>query len=122
MSERPLGASGLSVRPFVLGGNVFGWTADRAASFAIFDRFADQGGGDGVSAVMQKPWLAASDLVLPRDPDIYEITDHAALSDVYMGYAGAGFGAGLQGSLMGYEAFARSYADAPHKTSKNAFR
>ena len=32
MTERALGKSGLSIRPFVLGGNVFGWTADRAAS------------------------------------------------------------------------------------------
>ncbi|HUD91085.1 aldo/keto reductase [Sphingobium sp.] len=28
----------------MLGGNVFGWTADRAASFAVLDRFADAGG------------------------------------------------------------------------------
>lgn len=30
--------------PLMLGGNVFGWTADRAASFAVLDCFA-QGGG-----------------------------------------------------------------------------
>ena len=30
--------------PLMLGGNVFGWTADRAASFAVLDRFADAGG------------------------------------------------------------------------------
>src|SRR3546814_9200525 len=45
MTERALGDSGLAVRPFVLGGNVFGWTADRAASFAILDRFVEHGGG-----------------------------------------------------------------------------
>ena len=27
----------------VLGGNVFGWTADKETSFAILDRFADAG-------------------------------------------------------------------------------
>ncbi|WP_086678822.1 aldo/keto reductase [Amycolatopsis pretoriensis] len=30
--------------PIVLGGNVFGWTADRNASFAVLDAFADAGG------------------------------------------------------------------------------
>jgi aryl-alcohol dehydrogenase-like predicted oxidoreductase len=57
MSERPLGASGLSVRPFVLGGNVFGWTADRAASFAILDRFAEQGGGMIDTADVYSAWV-----------------------------------------------------------------
>ncbi|MEV8272073.1 aldo/keto reductase [Microbacterium sp. NPDC077184] len=40
-----LGTSDLSVFPLALGGNVFGWTADRDASFAILDAFVD-GGGD----------------------------------------------------------------------------
>lgn len=30
--------------PLVLGGNVFGWTADESASFAILDRFYEAGG------------------------------------------------------------------------------
>ncbi len=45
MTERALGKSGLSIRPFVLGGNVFGMTADREASFAMLDRFDERGGG-----------------------------------------------------------------------------
>src|SRR3546814_11464652 len=45
MTERALGQSGLSIRPFVLGGNVFGMTADRAASFAVLDRFVEHDGG-----------------------------------------------------------------------------
>lgn len=57
MSERPLGASGVSVRPFVLGGNVFGWTADRAASFTILDRFAEQGGGMIDTADVYSAWV-----------------------------------------------------------------
>ena len=44
MDKRPLGRSGLSTAPLVLGGNVFGWTADQAASFHILDRFAEAGG------------------------------------------------------------------------------
>lgn len=40
---RPLGSTGLSIAPLVLGGNVFGWTADRQASFAVLDAFVDGG-------------------------------------------------------------------------------
>jgi aryl-alcohol dehydrogenase-like predicted oxidoreductase len=43
MKDRPLGRSGLRVAPLALGGNVFGWTADEATSFAILDRFVDLG-------------------------------------------------------------------------------
>ena len=43
MDKRPLGRSGLQTAPLVLGGNVFGWTADEATSFAILDRFVDLG-------------------------------------------------------------------------------
>jgi aryl-alcohol dehydrogenase-like predicted oxidoreductase len=43
MQYRPLGRSGLQVSPLCLGGNVFGWTADEATSFAILDRFVDAG-------------------------------------------------------------------------------
>ncbi|SRR5258706_981225 len=43
MDKRPLGHSGLHTAPLVLGGNVFGWTADEATSFAILDRFVDLG-------------------------------------------------------------------------------
>lgn len=40
-----LGRSDLDVFPLSLGGNVFGWTADRDASFQILDAFT-AGGGD----------------------------------------------------------------------------
>ena len=43
MQFRKLGDSGIEVAPLVLGGNVFGWTADKAASFAILDAFMDRG-------------------------------------------------------------------------------
>lgn len=44
MTDKLLGQSGLSTPPLILGGNVFGWTADRAASFAVLDRFVEGGG------------------------------------------------------------------------------
>lgn len=43
MQYRPLGHSGLSVAPVVLGANVFGWTADEAASFAVLDAATEAG-------------------------------------------------------------------------------
>lgn len=43
MQKRKLGSSGLEIAPLVLGGNVFGWTADRNASFAVLDAFVDAG-------------------------------------------------------------------------------
>jgi len=44
MSElRTLGSTGLSVPALIAGGNVFGWTADEATSFAILDAWVDAG-------------------------------------------------------------------------------
>ncbi|WP_136054375.1 aldo/keto reductase [Microbacterium sp. K24] len=42
-----IGTSDLNVFPLALGGNVFGWTADRDSSFAVLDAFV-AGGGDFV--------------------------------------------------------------------------
>ncbi len=47
MQHRRLGRTDLSIAPLVLGGNVFGWTADKKTSFAVLDRFA----GAGLNAV-----------------------------------------------------------------------
>lgn len=43
MIARPLGQSGLTVAPLVLGGNVFGWTVDEATAFRLLDAFVDAG-------------------------------------------------------------------------------
>jgi aryl-alcohol dehydrogenase-like predicted oxidoreductase len=43
MEKRRLGKSDLWVAPLCLGGNVFGWTADEGASFALLDGFLDAG-------------------------------------------------------------------------------
>lgn len=43
MQMRRLGTTDLKIAPLVLGGNVFGWTADRETSFAILDAFLDAG-------------------------------------------------------------------------------
>ena len=44
MDMRPIGNSGMEVAPVALGGNVFDWTADEPASFAVLDKFVDSGG------------------------------------------------------------------------------
>ena len=43
MQKRTLGTSEIEVVPLMLGGNVFGWTADEAASFAVLDAFSERG-------------------------------------------------------------------------------
>ena len=43
MGYRKLGRSEIAIAPLMLGGNVFGWTADEKTSFAILDAFVDAG-------------------------------------------------------------------------------
>jgi aryl-alcohol dehydrogenase-like predicted oxidoreductase len=43
MKTRALGRTGIHIAPLVLGGNVFGWTADEKTSFAVLDSFAEAG-------------------------------------------------------------------------------
>ena len=43
MHHRQLGRTDLHIAPLVFGGNVFGWTADKARSFALLDRLAEAG-------------------------------------------------------------------------------
>ncbi|MFZ5748009.1 MAG: aldo/keto reductase [Pseudomonadota bacterium] len=55
--HRRLGSSDLKTPPMVLGGNVFGWTADKAASFRILDRWADLGGVMIDTADVYSAWV-----------------------------------------------------------------
>lgn len=43
MKRRRLGQSDLQIAPIMLGGNVFGWSADEKTSFDILDAFVDAG-------------------------------------------------------------------------------
>ena len=56
MDKRPVGTSGLSVAPLALGGNVFDWTADETASFAILDAFVAAGGTMVDTADVYSAW------------------------------------------------------------------
>jgi len=61
MEKRPLGRSGLQTAPIVLGGNVFGWTADEATSFSILDRFVDLGFNVIDTANVYSMWVPGHD-------------------------------------------------------------
>lgn len=56
-SLRPLGSSDLEVFPLSLGGNVFGWTADRTASFAVLDAYTAAGGNFIDTADAYSAWV-----------------------------------------------------------------
>ena len=55
---RRIGATDLHTPPMVLGGNVFGWTADEATSHAILDRFVGAGGTMIDTADVYSAWVA----------------------------------------------------------------
>jgi aryl-alcohol dehydrogenase-like predicted oxidoreductase len=57
MELRELGRSGLKVSPVCLGGNVFGWTADEKASFAVLDAFTGAGGNFIDTADVYSTWI-----------------------------------------------------------------
>jgi aryl-alcohol dehydrogenase-like predicted oxidoreductase len=52
-----LGSTDLDVFPLCLGGNVFGWTADKDESFAVLDAFTAAGGNFVDSADVYAAWV-----------------------------------------------------------------
>ena len=77
VEKRRVGTSSLEIAPLALGGNVFGWTADEKASFAILDAFVDAGGTMIDTADVYSAWVPGhqggeSEMVigrwLKRDP------------------------------------------------------
>ncbi|MGW2636614.1 aldo/keto reductase [Streptomyces sp. NPDC001348] len=56
-SLRKLGHSDLEVFPLSLGGNVFGWTADEAQSFAVLDAYTAAGGNFIDTADSYSAWV-----------------------------------------------------------------
>lgn len=57
MNERPLGNSGLQIAPLMFGGNVLGWTADEAASYALLDAFTAEGFNAIDTADVYSTWV-----------------------------------------------------------------
>ncbi|MCC6179594.1 MAG: aldo/keto reductase [Chloroflexi bacterium] len=56
MELRQLGQSDLRVYPLCLGGNVFGWTANEEASFAVLDAYLEAGGNFVDTADVYARW------------------------------------------------------------------
>lgn len=55
--SRPLGPTDVLVSPLCFGGNVFGWTADTEASFALLDEYVAQGGNFIDTADVYSEWI-----------------------------------------------------------------
>ncbi|ALX67422.1 aldo/keto reductase [Microbacterium sp. XT11] len=104
-----IGTSDLDVFPLSLGGNVFGWTADRDTSFAVLDAFVD-GGGDfidtadsysawvpgntgGESETIIGEWLAA------RRPRDVVVATKVSQHPVFRGLAAANVRRAAEASL-----------------------
>ncbi len=60
MQPRQLGQSSLHLTPLVLGSNVFGWSADERASFAVLDAFVAGGGNMIDTADSYSAWVAGN--------------------------------------------------------------
>lgn len=104
-----IGSSDLDVAPLSLGGNVFGWTADRETSFAILDAF-HAGGGDfidtadaysawvpghtgGESETIIGEWLAS------RRPENVVVATKVSQHPQYRGLSAANVRAAAEASL-----------------------
>ena len=57
VEKRRIGDSTIEVAPLALGGNVFDWTADEQASFAVLDAFVDAGGNMIDTADVYSAWV-----------------------------------------------------------------
>ena len=55
--RREFGSTGLEVSPLCLGGNVFGWTCDEQASFAVLDAYVEAGGNFIDTATVYSTWV-----------------------------------------------------------------
>jgi aryl-alcohol dehydrogenase-like predicted oxidoreductase len=123
-----IGTSDLDILPLSLGGNVFGWTADRDASFAVLDAFVG-GGGDfidtadaysawvpgntgGESETIIGEWLAA------RKPEGVVVATKVSQHPDYKGLAAANIRRAAEASLsrLGVDALDLYYAHFDDET------
>ncbi|GEP48503.1 oxidoreductase [Microbacterium saccharophilum] len=117
-----IGHSDLDIFPLALGGNVFGWTADRDTSFAVLDAFRE-GGGDfldtadsysswkpgnsgGESETIIGEWLAS------RKPAGVVVATKVSQHPEFKGLSGATVRAAAEASLrrLGVDAIDLYYA------------
>ncbi|MGW1412006.1 aldo/keto reductase [Streptomyces sp. NPDC002403] len=109
-SLRRLGSSDLQVFPLALGGNVFGWTADEAQSFAVLDAYTAAGGNfidtaDGYSAWVPGNEGGESETVIGKwlasrsDRDSVVVATKVSTHPSYRGLAPATIKAAAEASL-----------------------
>ncbi len=94
---RALGTTGLQIHPLCLGGNVFGWTADEADSFAVLDRFLEAGGTFVDTADVYSAWAPGhqggeSEETIGRWLADRGVRDRVVLATKVGAHAGAGLG------------------------------
>lgn len=110
MKKRTLGRSGIDIAPLVFGGNVFGWTADKARSFELLDRFVERGFNTIDTADVYSSWAPGlsggeSETVLGqwltrrgRRDDVVLMTK-VGLWEQHKGLSAANIEAAIEGSL-----------------------
>src|ERR1700761_1283267 len=111
MEKRRLGQSDLMIAPIMLGGNVFGWTADEKTSFALLDAFVDAGfnaidtadvyavwtpAGGGASETLIGKWLKSSG---KRDKVVLATKVGAAMAEDKKGLSAAYIAQAVEASL-----------------------
>jgi aryl-alcohol dehydrogenase-like predicted oxidoreductase len=140
MQMRRLGRSDLLIAPLMLGGNVFGWTADEATSFAILDAFVDAGfnaidtadvyarwspAGGGASERVIGAWLKASGkrdkVVIATKLGMEMAEDRKGLSAKYMVLAVEDSLRRLRTDVIDLYQSHRDDADTPQEETAEAF-
>lgn len=140
MEMRQLGRSELTIAPLMLGGNVFGWTADERTSFAILDAFVDAGfnaidtadvysrwspAGGGASERVIGAWLKASGkrdkVILATKFGMEMAEDSKGLSAKYMMRAVEASLTRLQTDHIDLYQSHRDDADTPQEETGEAF-
>jgi len=104
-----LGTSDLDILPLALGGNVFGWTADREASFAVLDAFVAGGGNLIDSADSYSAWAPGNsggeseriigEWLASRRPEGVVVATKVSRHPEYRGLAAANVRAAAEASL-----------------------
>jgi len=140
MELRQLGRSDLKIAPLMLGGNVFGWTADESTSFAILDAFVDAGfnaidtadvyarwspAGGGASEKVIGAWLKASGkrdkVVIATKVGMEMADDKKGLSAAYIVQAVEESLKRLQTDYIDLYQAHRDDADTPQEETGEAF-
>jgi aryl-alcohol dehydrogenase-like predicted oxidoreductase len=140
MEMRQLGRSDLKIAPLMLGGNVFGWTADEATSFAILDAFVDAGfnaidtadvyarwspAGGGASEKVIGAWLKATGkrdkVIIATKVGMEMADDKKGLSAAYIAKAVEDSLKRLQTDYIDLYQAHRDDADTPQEETGEAF-